>query len=153
MTSSYSRSPLSIGKATGSILLVGAATLSRTATSNAWRISIGTEPSMYSVPPGFNSLRQPLGEFVLYSTNCPSTCTLVHQAAIQVYLFPHNSLRALPPGNRHWVVVISDAILVIVPPSPCDDNSSGSVSGFSRLLSFNYPDQVDPDFPWLGKGY
>ena len=120
---------------------------------------------MYSVPPGFSSLCLPLGDFVIYPTDRPSIRTLVHQIAdigssIQVHLFPHNDLRALPLGDWQWAVVISDAILVIISPSPSDssvdpsdDASSGSASCYSRNSSFDDPDQVDPDFPWLGKGY
>ena len=120
---------------------------------------------MFSVPPSFSSLRLLLGEFVIYPTDCPSICTLVHQIVdlgylVQTYLFPNNNLRALPLGNRHWAVVIGDAILVIVPPfssdssvDPSDDASSGYASCSSRILSINDPDQVDPDFPLLGKGY
>ena len=101
---------------------------------------------MYSVPPGYSSLRLPLGDFVVYPTDHPSMRTLVCQIAdlgysVEVYLFPHNNFRALPPGDRHWAVVIGDAILVIVPPSlssdsPGDsgnDGSSGSMSGPSRV--------------------
>ena len=112
---------------------------------------------MYSVPPGFSSLNLPLGDFVIYPTDRPSICTLVRQItdlgySVEVYLFPHNDLRALPPGDRHWAVVIGDAILVIVPPSLSSDSpgdlsdngSSGSVSGSSR---------IKPYYPWLGRGY
>ena len=120
---------------------------------------------MYSVPPGFSSLNLPLGDFVIYPTDRPSICTLVRQItdvgySVEVYLFPHNDLRALPPGNQHWVVVIDDAILVIVPPSlssnspgdSSDDGSSGSVSGFSCIEPYHDLDNVDPNFPWLGVG-
>ena len=76
---------------------------------------------MYSVPPGFSKLRLPLGDFVIYPTARPSIRTLVRQIdyqvySVQTYLFPNNNLRAIPPGDRHWAVVIGDAILVIVPP-------------------------------------
>ena len=69
--------------------------------------SIGTEPSMYSVPPGFSSLRLPLGEFVLCPTGRPGILTLVRLIAplgylVQVYFFPRNDLRALPLGDRDW---------------------------------------------------
>ena len=120
---------------------------------------------MYSVPPGFSSLHLPLGDFVIYPTDRPSICTLVRQItdlgySVEVYLFPHNDLRALPPGDRHWAVVIGDAILVIVPPSlssdspgdSSDDGSSGSVSGSSRIEPYYDLDNVDPNFPWLGVG-
>ena len=119
---------------------------------------------MYSLPPGFSSLRLPLRDFVIYPTERPSICTLVRQIedqgySVQTYLFPNNNLRALPPGDRHWAVVIGDAILVIVPPFSSessvdlsDDSSSGSVSCSSRISSIDNPDQVDLDFPWLGKG-
>ena len=119
---------------------------------------------MYSVPPGFSKLRLPLGDFVIYPTERPSIRTLVRQIedqgySVQTYLFPNNNLRALPPGDRHWAVVIGDAILVIVPPfssessvDPSDDSSSGSASCSSRISSINNPDQVTLDFPWLGKG-
>ena len=95
--------------------------------------------------------------FVVYPTDHPSIRTLFHQIgdlgySVEVYLFPHNDLRALPPGDRHWAVVIGDAILVIVPPSlfsdspgdSSDNGSSGSVSGSSR---------IKPYYPWLGRGY
>ncbi len=122
---------------------------------------------MYSISPGFSSLRLPLGDFFIYPTDCPSIRTLVCQIAdlgysVEVYLFPHNDLRALPPGDRHWAVVIGDAILVILPPSlssedsPGDsnnDSSSGSVSGSSHIEIYYDSDNVDPDFPWLGRGY
>ena len=120
---------------------------------------------MYSVPPGFSSLRLPRREFVIYPTDRPSIRTLVRQIedqgySVQFYLFPNNNLRALPLGDRHRAVVIGDAILVIVPPFPSDssvdpsnDTSSGSASCSSRILAIDDPDQVDPDFPWLGKGY
>jgi hypothetical protein len=119
---------------------------------------------MYSLPPGFSSLRLPLGDFVIYPTECPSIRTLVRQIEdqgylVQTYLFPNNNLRALPPGDRHWAVVIGDTILVIVPPyssdssvDPSDGASSGSASCSSRNSSIVDSDQVDPDFPWLGKG-
>ena len=119
---------------------------------------------MYSLPPGFSSLRLPLRDFVIYPTERPSICTLVRQIedqgySVQTYLFPNNNLRALPPGDRHWAVVIGDAILVIVPPfssessvDPSDDSSSGSASCSSSISSIDDEDQVDPDFPWLGKG-
>ena len=75
---------------------------------------------MYSVPPGFSKLRLPLGDFVIYPTARPSIRTLVRQIdyqvySVQTYLFPNNNLRAIPPGDRHWAVVIGDAVLVIVP--------------------------------------
>ena len=120
---------------------------------------------MFSVPPGFSSLRLPLGEFVIYPTERPSIRTLVRQIedqgySVQTYLFPNNNLRALPPGDRHRAVVIGDTILVIVPPfssdssgDPSNDASSGSASCSSRISSIDDPDQVDPDFPWLGKGF
>ncbi len=120
---------------------------------------------MFSVPPGFSSLRLPLREFVIYPTDRPSIRMLVRQIedlgySIQTYLFPNNNLWALPPGIRHWAVVIGDAILVIVPPissdssvDPSNNASSGSASCSSRISSIDYPDQVDLDFPWLGKGY
>jgi hypothetical protein len=120
---------------------------------------------MYSIPPGFSSLRLPLGDFVIYPTERPSIRTLVRQIeyqgySVQTYLFPNNNLRALPPGDRHRAVVIGDAIVVIVPPfssdsllDPSDDASAGSASCSSRILAIDDPDQVDPDFPWLGKGY
>ena len=78
---------------------------------------------MYSVPPGFSKLRLPLGDFVIYPTACPSIRTLVRQIdyqvySVQTYLFPNNNLRAIPPGDRHWAVVIGDAVLVIVPHCP-----------------------------------
>jgi hypothetical protein len=120
---------------------------------------------MYSVPPGFSSLHLPLRDFVIYPTDRPSICTLVRQItdlgySVEVYLFPHNNLRALPPGNQHWAVVIGDAILVIIPPSlssdspgdSSDDGSSGSVSGSSRIEPYYDLDNVDPNFPWLGVG-
>ena len=76
---------------------------------------------MYSVPPGFSKLRLPLGDFVIYPTERPSIRTLVRQIEdqgylVQTYLDPNNSLRALPPGDRHSAVVIVDAILVIIHP-------------------------------------
>jgi hypothetical protein len=120
---------------------------------------------MYSVPPGFSSLRLPLGDFVIYPTERPSIRTLVRQIedqgySVQTYLFANNNLRALPPGDRHRAVVIGDTILVIVPPfssdssvDPSDEPSSGSVSCSSRISAIDDPDQVNPDFPWLGKGY
>jgi hypothetical protein len=119
---------------------------------------------MYSIPPGFSSLRLPLGDFVIYPTERPSIRTLIRQIenqgySVQTYLFPNNNLRALPPSNRHWAVVIGDAILVIVPPSssdssvdPSDGVSSVSASCSSRISSIDDSDQVDPVFPWLGKG-
>jgi hypothetical protein len=120
---------------------------------------------MYSLPPGFSSLRLPLGNFVIYPTERPSIRTLVRQIedqgySVQTYLFPNNkNLRAPPPGVRHWAVVIGDAILVIVPSyssdssvDPSDGASSGSASCSSRNSSIVDSDQVDPDFPWLGKG-
>jgi hypothetical protein len=49
--------------------------------------------------------------------------------------------------------------LVIVPPSssdssvdPSDGTSSISASCSSRISSIDDSDQVDLDFPWLGKG-
>ena len=120
---------------------------------------------MFSVPPGVSSLHLPLGEFVIYPTDRPSIRTLVCQIedqgySVQFYLFPNNNLRALPLGDRHRAVVIGDAILVIVPPfssdssvDPSDDASAGSASCSSRISAIDDPDQVDPDFPWLGKGY
>ena len=39
---------------------------------------------MYSVPPGFSSLRLPLGDFVIYPTERPSIRILVRQ--IEDYL-------------------------------------------------------------------
>ena len=103
--------------------------------------------------------------FVVYPTDHPSIRTLFHQIgdlgySVEVYLFPHNDLRALPPGDRHWAVVIGDAILVIVPPSlssdspgdSSDDGSSGSVSGSSCIKPYHDLDNVDPNFPWLGVG-
>ena len=119
---------------------------------------------MYSVPPGFSKLHLPLGDFVIYPTERPSIRTLVRQIedkgySVQTYLFPNNKLRALPPGDRHSVVVIGDAILVIVPPfssesslDPSDDSSSGSASCSSSISSIDDEAQVNPDFPWLGKG-
>ena len=119
---------------------------------------------MYSIPPGFTSPCLPLGEFLIYSTNRPSIRTLVHQTgdlgySIEVYLFPNNDLRTLPPGAWHWAEVIGDAILVIVPPSlsalPVEQSnvgSSGSTSDSSHISSIGDPDQVDPDYLWLGKG-
>ncbi len=133
-----------------------------------WRIVVvfeASEPLMYSVPPGFSSLRLPLGDFVIYPTERPSIRTLVRQIedqgySVQTYLFPNNNLRALPPGDRHRAVVIGGAILVIAPPfssdssvDPSDDPSSGSASCSSRISAIDDPDQVDPDFPWFGKGY
>jgi hypothetical protein len=120
---------------------------------------------MYSVPPVFSKLRLPLGDFVIYPTERLSIRTLVHQIEdqgylVQTYLFPNNNLRALSPGDRHSTVVIGDAMLVIVPPfssessvDPSDDDSSGSASCSSRISAIDDPDRVDPDFPWLGKGY
>ena len=75
---------------------------------------------MYSVPPGFSKLRLPLGDFVIYPTARPSIRGLVRRIYYQgysvwTYLFPNNNLRAIPPGDRHWAVVIGDAVLVIVP--------------------------------------
>ena len=119
---------------------------------------------MYSIPPGFSSLRLPLGDFVIYPTERPSIRTLVRQIedqgySVQTYLFPNNNLRVLPPSDLHWAVVIGDAILVIVPPSssdssvdPSDGTSSISVSCSSCISSIDDSDQVDSDFPWLGKG-
>ena len=90
--------------------------------------------------------------------------TLVRQIedqgySVQTYLFLNNNLRALPPSDRHWAVVIGGAILVIVPPSssdssvdPSDGTSSISASCSSRISSIDDSDQVDLDFPWLGKG-
>ena len=120
---------------------------------------------MYSVPPGFSKLRLPLGDFVIYPTARPSIRTLVRQIdyqvyLVQTYLFPNNNLRALSPGDRHWAVVIGDAILVIVPPfssessvDPSNNDSSGFASCSSCISAIDDPDQFDPDFPWLGKGY
>ena len=121
---------------------------------------------MYSIPPSFSSLRLPLGDFVVYPSDRPSIRTLVRQIAdlgysVEVYLFPHNDLRALPLGDRHWAVVIGDAILVIIPLSlssdslgdSSDDRSSSSVSGSSRIEPYYNSDYVDPDFLWLGRGY
>ena len=121
---------------------------------------------MYSIPPSFSSLRLPLGDFVVYPSDRPSIRTLVRQIAdlgysVEVYLFPHNDLRALPPGDRHWAVVIGDAILVIIPLSlssdslgdSSDDRSSSSVSGSSRIEPYYNSDYVDSDFLWLGRGY
>jgi len=121
---------------------------------------------MYSIPPSFSSLRLPLGDFVVYPSDRPSIRTLVRQIAdlgysVEVYLFPHNNLRALPPGDRHWEVDIGDAILVIIPLSlssdslgdSSDDRSSSSVSGSSRIEPYYNSDYVDPDFLWLGRGY
>ena len=70
---------------------------------------------MYSVPPGFSSLRLPLGDFVIYPTERPSIRILVRQIEdkkvylVQTYLFPNNNLWAIPPGDRHWAVAIGDA--------------------------------------------
>ena len=80
---------------------------------------------------------------------------------MEAFLFPRNNLQALSLGDRHWTVVIGDAIFVIVPPSISsdslgdlsDDGSSGSVSGSSRSEPYYHSDNVDPDFPWLGTGY
>jgi len=120
---------------------------------------------MYSVPPGFSKLRLQLGDFVIYPTERLSIRTLIRQIedqgySVQTYLFPNNNLRALPPGDRHCAVVIGDAMLVIVPPfssessvDPSDDSSSGSTSCSSRISSMDDLDQIDLDFPWLGKGY
>ena len=104
--------------------------------------------------------------FVVYPTDRPSIRTLVCRIAdlgytVEVYLFPHNDLRELPLGDRHWAGVIGDAILVIIPPSlysdlpgdSSDDGSSGSVSGSSRIEPYYDLDNVDPDFPWLGRGH
>ena len=115
---------------------------------------------MYSVPPGFSILGLPLGDFVIYPTERPSIRTLVLQIedqgySVQTYLFPNNNLRAIPPGNRHWAVAIGDAFLVIIPESSVaksNDSSSGSASCSSSISSIVDEDQVDPDFPWLGKG-
>ena len=113
-----------------------------------------------------SSLCLPLGDFVVYSTDCPSIRTLVRRIAdlgylVEVFLFPRNDLQALSLGDRHWTVVIGDAIFVIVPPSissdspgdSSDDGSSGSVSGLSRNEPYYDSDNIDPDFPWLGMGY
>ena len=120
---------------------------------------------MFSVPPGFSSLHLPLGEFVIYPTDCPSIRTLVRQIedlgySVQTFLFPNNNLRDLPPGDRHRAVAIGDGILVIVRPfssdssvDPSDNASSGSASCSSCISAIDDPDQVDPDFPWLGNDY
>ncbi len=70
---------------------------------------------MYSIPPGFSSLRLPLGDFVIYPIERPGIRTLIRQIenqgySVQTDLFPNNNLRALPLSNRHWAVVIGDAI-------------------------------------------
>ena len=75
---------------------------------------------MYSVPPGFSKLRLPLGDFVIYPTARQSIRGLVsridHQEySVRTYLFPNNNLWAIPPGDRHWAVVIGGAVLVIIP--------------------------------------
>jgi hypothetical protein len=113
-----------------------------------------------------SSLRLPLGDFVIYPTDRPSIRTLVRRIAdlgylVEVFLFPHKDLQALPLGDQHWAVVIGDAIFVIVPVSISsdspgdsrDDGSSGFVSGSSRNEPYYDSDNVDPDFPWLGMGY
>ncbi len=113
-----------------------------------------------------SSLRLPLGDFVVYPTDHPSIRTLFRRIAdlgysVEVFLFPHNNLQALLLGDRHWAVVIGDAMFFIVPPSissdsprdSSDDGSSGSMSGSSRNEPYYDSDNVDPDFPWLGMGY
>jgi hypothetical protein len=87
---------------------------------------------MYTIPPGFTSLHLPLGEFdIINPINRPSIRTLVRQIAelgylIEVYLFPNNNLRSLPPGDWHWAEVIGTAILVIVPPTLSDSSVAQS---------------------------
>ena len=116
---------------------------------------------MSSVPPNSSPLRLPRGEIVFYPTGRPSIRVLTRSIAALGYKvsgFPlsHTDLRSLPPGVWHWAVVLGDFILFIVLP-PESAESAESSSDQSGYLSEDSPyynsDNVDPDAPWLGRGY
>jgi len=116
---------------------------------------------MSSVPPGCSPLHLPRGEFVFYPTGRPSICMLTRSIAAlgyEVSGFPlsHNNLRSLPPGVWHWAVILGEFIFFIVlPPESAESSESSSdQSGYLSKASLYYDsDNVDPDAPWLGRGY
>ncbi len=71
-----------------------------------------------------SSLRLPLGDFVVYPIDRPSIRTLVRRIAdlgylVEVFLFPHNDLQALPLGDRHWGwLLVTLFLLSFLPQSP-----------------------------------
>jgi hypothetical protein len=117
--------------------------------------------SMSSAPPGLSPLRLPRGETVLYSTGRPGIRTVTRLIAALGYsvtafpLLPNPNLSTLPPGVWHCVVVLGDFILFIVVPTESSDSSSlqSKDSSSSHNAPYYDSDNVDPDFPELGRGY
>jgi hypothetical protein len=115
---------------------------------------------MSSVPPGLSPLRLPLGEIVFYPTGRPGIRTLTHQItalgySVMGFTLPHTDLSPLPPGVWHCAVVLGDFILFIVAPTVSSDLLSvqSDDSPFSHNEPYYDSDNVDPDFPELGRGY
>ena len=115
---------------------------------------------MSSVPRGLSPLRLPRGEIVFYPTGRPGIRSLVREIAalgysVSSFPLPRTDLSPLPPGVWHCAVVLGDFILFIVAPMAPSESSSDQSddSPSSHNEPYDDSDNVDPDFPWLGRGY
>jgi hypothetical protein len=116
---------------------------------------------MSAVPPGFFTLRLPLGNIVQYPTGRPSIRVLARAIEalgyeVSVFPLPHPDLRSLTPGIWHHSVVFGDVIIFIATPTAPSVFSGSSASDLSAYESpnnaadsdnFDPPDSdnLDPD--------
>ena len=110
---------------------------------------------MSAVPPGFSTLRLPLGNIVQYPTGHPSIRVLAREIealgyVVSVFPLPHpdlrsllRSLRSLTPGVWHNSVIIDDIIIFITTPTAPSVFSGSSASDLSAYESPNNASDSD----------